>query len=257
MSQIYKNISMHQYLKWDAVSASGLKLFAKSPMHYREYHEGRFRIDSAALTLGSALHALLESPDAFRNSYVRTPPKIDRRTKVGKDAFAAFQEEHEGKTVLSEDEWERIHGMQASLIREPKIRCWIENGLADREVSYRWTHPETGLSCKARTDWEFDGTVLDYKTCQDASPDGFAKAVRFWGYDLSAVHYHEGTKWERYGWVAVESKPPYAACLYWLQPDRRFRELAERRLEMLAEMNQYRERGDWPTYCNGESSLVV
>lgn len=262
------DVPMEDYLKWDALSASLLKDFIKCPLRYHQTKTGRFRIDTDALRRGRAFHSYLEGPHAFTRDYV-VARKIDRRTKAGKEEHAAFCEEHDGKVVLTADEFETVERMAESVLAEPKIRCWIERFDADREVSYRWEHPETGLHCKCRPDLEIkdERIVLDYKTAADASPDGFARAVRNFGYDTSAVHYQEGTKWERYGWIVVESKPPYAACLYWLHPSIDYDRLYLKRqdaLERLCEMLEREKQAQaedrpfrWPSYENGESTLVI
>ena len=255
-----KNVSFRQYLYWSDTSASDLKEFMRSPMHYQAHKRGQFKPPSLAMTKGTAVHAWLEGDEVFRNAYV-VAKKIDRRTNAGKVAFAAFQAEHEGKTVLSADDYADVKGMVESVRREPKIRPWLDSPTAEHEVSYRWTHRGSGLPCKCRSDLDEkeERIVLDFKTTQDASLDGFCKSIRFFKYDLSAVHYMEGTGCERYGWIAVESSPPYAACLYWLEIGPRFRAMAdlrERELDRLAGFIDRVDGLDWPSYHDGECDIV-
>lgn len=251
---------MKKYLTADAVSASDLKEFIKSPRHYQDLLKRRFAISTAALIRGTRLHSALEDWDQFIRTTVISP-KFDRRTKDGRLAAQEWEAEHASMEIISADEMAEIAGMRESLFAEPKIRLYLEDFQAGREVVWRWINPESGLACKCRTDLEdHDGAwVLDYKTCQDASPDGFLRTVKFWGYDLSAAHYIEGTECERYGWIAVESKPPYACCLYWLSPSNGFRRIQEFRIEKLLDLNHYKCRPDeiWPSYCGGEGEIVL
>lgn len=252
------DIGMLQYRQHEAVSASVLKVFIrKSPFHYREYLAGRLEQDSAAMQFGSAFHAYMEGPEVFRNSYVQAP-EIDRRTKAGKDAFAAFQAEHSGKTVLSRADIVRIASMSESLLRVPAIRDRCESFLAERESSWFWTDSESSLPCKARTDLFLPGEVLDYKTTADASPASFAHSIRKFLYHLSAHHYLTGIgEQHRFGWIAVESQYPYSAALYWLKPDREYRMIAEVyrvAMDRLAECIKY---DHWPFVEIGEMELSI
>lgn len=261
--RVLRNVPFERYLKWEAVSASLLKEFAKSPKRYKAMLDGRFRLDSDALKRGRALHSRMEGIETFFQAYV-VAPKINRRTKEGKEEFAAFEEGNQGRVVLTVAEMEVIEAMYDSIMMEPRIRPWVESLTAEREISFRWKDHQSGLDCKCRADLEDDGVTLDYKTTQDASPDAFRNAVRYFGYDLAAIHYRGGTKWERFGWIAVESKPPYCACLYWLQPGQRYQWLeGEYRhlMEDLAECHaaDYRWGKDfvWPSYGEGEMTLEI
>ncbi len=253
--------SMQKYLTANAVSASDIKEFMKSPKHYQEMKKRQFAISKASLTRGTRLHSALENWDQFCRTTV-VSPKFDRRTKDGRLAYQEWEAEHQSMDILTADEMAEIVGMRNSLFAEKKIRMYLEDFQAGREVVWRWRNTESGLACKCRTDLQdHDGLwVLDYKTCQDASPDGFIRAIKMWGYDISAAHYIEGTECERYGWIAVESKPPYACCLYWLNPAARYWAMEKLRIEKMIELAELISRGNddnWPTYCNGESEITI
>lgn len=256
-SPIRCDIGMLQYRQHDAVSASGLKVFIRqSPAHYREYLAGRLEKDSAAMQFGSAFHCYMEGAEVFRNSYVQAPD-LDRRTKAGKEAFSEFSEQHAGKTVISRHDMERIAGMSESLLRVPAIRDRCESFLAERESSWFWTDSESSLPCKARTDLYLPGEILDYKTTVDASPESFAYSIHKFMYHLSAHHYLTGIGAERFGWIAVESQYPYSAALYWLKPDRRYREIADVYRRAMCRLAECIESDHWPFVETGEMELSI
>lgn len=254
---VKNGVGMSVYRKWDAVSASALKIFIrKSPYHYREYLAGRLVQDSAAMQFGSAFHCYMEGCEVFLNSYVQAPD-CDRRTKAGKEAFSEFSAQHAGKTVISRYDMERITCMSESLLRVQAIRERVESFLAERESSWSWTDGESSLHCKARTDLYIPGEILDYKTTQDASPESFAYSVHKLLYHLSAHHYLTGIGADRFGWIAVESQYPYSAALYWMKPDKRYREIVDvyrRSMERLAECV---ESNHWPFVESGEMELSI
>lgn len=89
-----------------AVSFSKLQDFRHRPAYFHRRHVTRElgSEKSAAFTFGAAFHcAVLEGPAAFRAQFLVTP-KIDRRTKDGKEAAARFELESRssGKTLIDE-----------------------------------------------------------------------------------------------------------------------------------------------------------
>jgi hypothetical protein len=58
------------------------------------------------------------------------------------------------------------------------------------------------------------GTIVDLKTCTDASPSGFARACAAFGYHVQAAHYLNVTFAERFVFIAVEKTFPYAVGVY-------------------------------------------
>jgi exodeoxyribonuclease VIII len=77
-----------------------------------------------------------------------------------------------------------------------------------------------GLPCKARVDYLVGDVIFDLKTCQDASPEGFARQIGAFQYHLQAAHYAAGYEaingkpLDRFCFIAVESEPPYATGVY-------------------------------------------
>jgi hypothetical protein len=82
------------------------------------------------------------------------------------------------------------------------------------EQSFWWDDKATGQRCKCRPDWYQGTTIVDLKTCQDASPNAFARACATFGYHTQAAHYLNGTFAERFVFIAVEKTYPYAVGVY-------------------------------------------
>lgn len=250
-----RTLSMETYLNRMEISSSDLKALARSPLHFksRMYNGSQ----SAAQMRGSRFHAAIEDWERFEKEYI-VSPSFDRRTKEGKLRFVEFELEHTDKTVLTRAEWDEIVGMRESLYSVPAIRFWLEQP-ALREASIFWENPDAGVWCKCRPDIldQVEAVCLDFKTTQDASIESFSKSISMFGYDLAATHYREGTSCDRYGWIAVESRPPYAACLYWLKPGRRMRDLVEQRLFLLEQIKHLQSLNEYPTYYGGETTITL
>jgi exodeoxyribonuclease VIII len=63
---------------------------------------------------------------------------------------------------------------------------------AERELSLFWTDARYHVPCKARYDARNHGLVMDLKTTQDASPEGFARQAANLLYHCQAAHYFSG-----------------------------------------------------------------
>lgn len=205
-----KLMSNKDYHASEAIGSSLLKAIAlKSLLHAVKTE----RKESAALDLGSALHAAVLEPETFNQEFL-VSPKFDRRTKEGKAAAADFEALAAGKTVIDEDQMSDIRGMVDAIKSHEIASSMLENGEA--EYSYFAKDPITGLDRKCRPDYFNAGALIDLKSCQDASPEGFIKACINFGYHIQAAYYLDtynlanGTNIQEFFFVAVETKAPYA-----------------------------------------------
>ena len=208
-------ISNADYHADPAVSASHLKEISKSPYHYWSRYLDPDRVamtPTAAMRLGSLTHCATLEPDELTKRYQLAP---DRRTNAGKAAVVEMAAA--GIEAVSEADLAQALQM-ADAVRSNSIAALLlVNGQA--EQSFWWDDIATGMRCKCRPDW-FDGeTIVDLKTCSDASPAGFAKAVAAFHYQLQAVHYLAGTLAKRFIFVAVEKTYPFAVGVYELDQE--------------------------------------
>jgi len=205
-------ISNADYHADPAISASQLKEISRSPYHYWSRYLDPSRtpiIATSAMKLGSLTHCAVLEPDELSKRYGITP---DRRSNAGK-ALAAEMEATGIETVTAQ-EMEQALAMAASVRSNSTAALLLSNGAP--EQSFWWDDVSTGLRCKCRPDWlSADGaTIVDLKTCVDASKSGFASAVGRFSYQLQAAHYLAGTLATRFIFCAVEKTAPYAVGVY-------------------------------------------
>lgn len=250
--KIIERMPAAEYHAHPAVSKSVLDKIARSPLHCRAYLDGARDEQTAAMAFGSAFHCSVLEPDLFSKTYA--PFSGDRRTKAGKEAYENLLAQ--GVTILDVKDWDLITAM-TDIIREHETAGDLLSGPGKAEASVFWTDANTGLECKCRPDWwREDGVVVDLKTCEDASPTGFARNVATYRYQVQAAHYLAGTQARKFVFVAIEKKPPYAVAVYeldeeaLLQGDR----LRWRDLEMYASCCEF---GAWPGYPVGIQSLSL
>lgn len=245
-----------EYHGGPGVSKSALDVIAKgSPRHYwaKYIDPNRVRQEpTPAMVLGSAVHAAILEPDSFTSEYVANPG-FDRRTKAGKADYEAFQLEHAGKTILTDEQMQTCFAMRDAVHMHPVAAGLLTCGKA--EQSFYGIDNETGELIKCRTDYLHDSgaMIVDLKTTEDASPDGFGKSAANFRYPVQTAWYRHvmdsafGEHPQHWVFLAVEKSPPYAVGIYFAQPEdvQRAMVAARRDLKRIVECKR---SGHWPDY---------
>lgn len=244
-----------QYDCLEALNYSGSKELLKSPAHFRLYATAE-REQTKALRLGSFVHALVLEPEKARLAFA-IAPVCDRRTKDGKAAYEAFTSALEpGTTVLSADEAE-----EANKIAAAAKGCIDRHGFKFKHTELMFLASYMDCPIKAAIDavGESDGYLYDLKTCEDASPAGFLKAVRAYRYNLQAnfykAAYQAGFKEHVQGFrfICVE-KETLQTAVYELGPDL----MAYGYSDFVKAIETYKAcmaSGEWPGYAQDIQTL--
>lgn len=218
----YVKDTFEEYLgKKDHISASDIKNFLVSPRYYfyKTYEEKKESNDKERhFIIGSALHELILEAEMFKTNYV-VSPKFDMRTTVGKTAFAEFQQQAEGKTILNIDEYELIVRMAESAIRNKTFKELIVDSY--RELSCYTIDEKTGLKLRMRPDSfaKDKNTITDIKSCQQSNYKSFKSDIYKYGYSISTAFYMDFLKRENYVFCAIEKQAPYQTALYMLDDE--------------------------------------
>jgi hypothetical protein len=166
-----------------------------------------------AMDLGSAIHCAVLEPEKFETT-IAISPKFDRRTKIGKENAEAFESFAQGKLIIDEVQAEAVRGVVSS-VKDHKLASGILRG-GEAEYSYYVTCPETGLGMKCRPDYFNQNALIDLKTCQDASVEGFTRQCINLGYHIQAAYYLDvfnlanGADLKEFYFVSVETTAPFA-----------------------------------------------
>jgi hypothetical protein len=210
-------MNMEKYLAAEGISKSGLDQIARSPAHYQSWL--RYKPEpTPAMLFGSALHCALLEPNRFTENYSLLPD-VNRTTKEGKAAYAEWQALNAGRTGLKPEQMHTIVGMQDAFHAHPLLKSVLKG--AQIEQSIFWEDPVTGVKCKARPDIiTSNNLVIDVKTTDDASPDGFSRSSWTYRYHVQASYYMQGVaaalkfKPESFLFVVIEKYQPYAIAVY-------------------------------------------
>lgn len=236
-----------QYHATDAVSASLLKQIAKSPAHAMAYLQQQ-QEPTPAMLFGTAFHTCVLESERFNDEYAVF--EGDKRTKAGKETYESLVAS--GKTIISATDYAIITAM-AEAIGDHSAASKLVRGGGQTEVSMFWDDDETGLACKCRPDiWLMRGAgsvIVDLKTTEDASPEGFARSIQTYGYGIQAAHYLAGSGADAFIFVAVEKKAPFAVAVYELDP--LSLEISEaKRRDLLQLWSDCRESDSFPAYSD-------
>lgn len=97
------------------------------------------------------------------------------------------------RNVLEPEAWDQLHRMREAVMAHPAASKLMTAVPGKAEQSVYWIDKETGEMCRCRPDfWRDDSIIVDLKTTDDASLEGFSKSIANWGYDVQAPFYKDG-----------------------------------------------------------------
>ena len=215
---IVPGIPIEEYHRHGSVSKSQLDQFAKSPAHYLASLTTP-RKETPAMRIGSIFHGMVLEPERVK---IAVAPVCDKRTKDGKATWEAFCLENAGAEIVTAEEGEMLNGMAASIKAHPAASALL-SGRGIAEGSCFWYDERSGELCRCRPDWfREDGIIVDLKTTEDASLDGFTRSVAKYNYQVQAAMYADGVEWatgspvKAFAFIACEKTPPYAVQCFQL-----------------------------------------
>jgi hypothetical protein len=242
------------YFERPEINCSGLKLILQSPAHFKHAQTSP-RVETKAMQIGTAVHALTLEPVKFAQDYTVLLDDIDKRSKAGKEAWAAL--EAQNKILLTRDEFEQIKNISEAVKTHPTAEKILEFGFAELEI---YTQIQ-GIPAKAKMDWYRKGIIADLKTTDDSSPEGFARACAKYGYAMQAAWYldcanAQGMEVREFIFIAVEKSAPYCVGIYTLDDETLERGRNDYRLA-LAMYQRCLETGVWHGYSTNIETLTL
>lgn len=217
LNELVEGISFEEYANAEGMNSSGIKeILEFSPAHFYEHKFNKQPEEKTdALQFGKLFHFAVLEPEKFKANYV-VVPKVDRRTKLGKESHQKFIDALKSDAIqVPEEDLPHLTKMCEKLMNHPRASKILSHGL--NEATMWWNDRETGELCKMRADFVSPAIgVVDLKTSRDAHPDRFYRDVEKYWYHVQAAHYIEGgrvTKTFRtdsFTFIVIEKKPPYA-----------------------------------------------
>lgn len=221
----YEDLSNEQYHRAPGISNSGLSLIAEKPILYKAAYIDRSiqRTQSASMLLGSIVHSLTLEKDIFSQEFVIAPP-INKRTKAGKQEWTDFLEENSNKQVVTPEQYETGVNIATAILSHEIAGTLFQDGIAEASIFDNYGDHLV----KVRPDYlrpnhpDFGDCIVDLKTTQDASYDGFQRSLSKFRYYVQAAMYHlivsrcDDIRFiaPSFIFVVVETTEPYLVATY-------------------------------------------
>ena len=235
-----------EYRAFPALNQSAAKHLLVSAAHYQAYINAPHE-ETKALRFGTFVHSAILEPHTLNDLYA-TAPDLDKRTKQGKEDWAAFATANAGKTILDAEESATGH-LVASFARIALKNHGVK--FDETEVMYHVDY--NGIPLKAAIDGVAGDYLWDIKTTDDASAAGMLKAIRNYRYNLQAYWYRlvyelaTGKRPLGFRFLFVEKEPPYATAVCEIGPE--LMSWAVSDFEKAVTLyRQCSETGVWPAY---------
>jgi exodeoxyribonuclease VIII len=237
-----------EYRAFPAFNQSAAKHILTSPAHYQAYINTP-QEETKALRFGTFVHSAVLEPHTLNDLYA-TAPDVDKRTKQGKEDWAAFATANVGKTILDAEE-SAIGHLVASSARFALKRLGVEFDAT--EVMYHVDY--CGVPLKAAIDGVAGDYLWDIKTTGlgEATPAGMLKSIRSYKYALQAYWYRlvyelaTGRRPLGFRFLFVEKEPPFATAVCEIGPDLMSYAIADFE-KAVSLYKSCTESGVWPSY---------
>lgn len=257
---VYYGMPESEYRADAGVSQSDLKLFQRSPAHYKAGEEpDEDAEESDALILGRMVGQIAIEPDRAPWWVVR-PDGLKMNTKAGKQWKAELPP---GLEPVTQAMFSNAGRMATALLDHPVAGEIVRNSAREVSVFDEYQTNYGIIRRKARLDLVTAGTVLaDIKTTVDAREDAFRKSVKKFGYDIQAWSYRDiwnarnpENQKPYFFFIAIEKKPPFAIMIH--DMDELFLARGENQYrELIEEFARCQQEDKWPGYTENINKLT-
>lgn len=219
-TRIVEDMPFAEYAHLDAVNASYLTTFAQRTPAAALWDKMNPKTETAAMTLGRALHTMVLEPDKVKDRIIVAPETINKRTNKGKEEWAALVTS--GKDILKAQDFAQLGAMAERLRLHEELTARLKRGR--KELTILWEMD--GIKCKARLDLVADNMAFDIKTSRRTNEHGMRTDIVNFGYDLKAAWYllaatqaglNNGSM--MWVWAFVENVPPFEPSMWVMDPD--------------------------------------
>lgn len=194
--EVIHGLDIQEYHAHPAPGSTDWKRFATSAIYGRP-RQSLPTVSSAALNLGKLWHSLLDlSPEVFgQRSVVGAAEyfRADGSPSTKKDSKEWFDSLPADAIPISPDTSDQL-GRMLDMFQQNAAAWDIYESREIQEVSIFWDL--NGVSTKCRPDCiTSDGLLVDWKSTSEQAPlQTFGRAIKRYGYGLSAALYEEGCR---------------------------------------------------------------
>lgn len=184
-------------------------------------------VDTPALFFGRAFDTRILQPDLFKQIYAALP-KLDKRTKAGKESLAQWEQQNEGKIALpaeGDGSMAQIQAMAHSVYQHDIVHMIRQAGGEQSSLAWHDEHTEVPMRCRTDKITLFRNThaVIDIKTALAIDDQTITSQISRYGYHRQGAIYTDGylaltRSLPDFLLVFVCKKPPYEVRVERLGP---------------------------------------
>ena len=210
------------YANNPGLSQSGAKELLRSPRHFLEYLNRDRTEQTPAQRLGTLIHLAALQPKVFDATIV-VAPECDKRTKEGKEIWAAFQSSlRDGQEAITQKDSDLVTAVSVAA-REGLDKLMKDYDGESMITEVPMVGRVNGTDIKGKLDAIIttkDGrtVVVDIKTTTDAGP-AFVRDIANYQYYLQAAWYTTLAHADAFVFLAVEKDSPNEWACYTLDAE--------------------------------------
>jgi exodeoxyribonuclease VIII len=255
---------MSYHEKHDAITKTGLTVFAKSPLeYYHTYITGKLPRKPATqpMLLGTVLHSVLLEDCTLADLVTVYPADCFKSNNTLHPQKSAEFRESLGRCVaVKEQEFEDIATVVESVA--PQLADFLKRNDVQREAVFQAANVH-GLPAKCKPDAVRIGqdvTVIDLKFGAMIDPQSFSRSAKSFKYWLQDAHYTavleaiHGNRFVGFQFVAIETKFPFRVQRYHYDQSSRDSGRAEHK-RLMEKLARCHATGDWSD--DWDSTLVL
>ena len=203
--------------------------------------EGEPRKETAAMSMGTALHSYVLEPEEFKKEFVIVDEELKAelysqaidsgsKAKAFSRSLATFkaweaQQKEEGRRVLTEEEVEMVKGLSKAALSLPKMEEVLECPELETELSIFAELKDLNgnkVECKGRLDAVIPGKgICDLKTTVNTSPVKLGNFIANYKSYVQAAFYLDLAKEvgladdsTTFSWCFIQKQRPHMATYY-------------------------------------------
>jgi len=212
------------------IGHSSLLRYLKSPRYVKWWNDLPADADekksTAAMQFGSAAHSFVLEPETFEaevfvmNELMRPEPDKTFVSTKNREWKANIIEANSNKTIITNEDYQTLCDMKAVLFADKRIQVLLSGGQAEMSLFMEFKGVKTKIRCDyIKNILIKNAPIIDYKTTDDASPEGFNKAMANYNYHVQAAYYldilNQFQEQDRqFIFIVQEKKPPFIFGIY-------------------------------------------
>ena len=225
----------HDFLKIRPLSYSSLKEFSKSPKHYLHYVTQPRDEASPDMFMGSVVDCLLWTPEDFEKNYMILP-KLDLRTKKGKEEYAKIMQESANKKLVKPEDYQLAKRMKEELHDNENVMAVLKQ-INNPQKKLTYVDEQTGLPLVGYLDGEGEKIIAELKTTKCAEPSAFSRDAYNYDYPLQCGLYTTGIPNKQFYYILIEKDEPFGISV--LKPSAEYIAYGQKKLRGLLNEFEY------------------